>query len=65
MKNLLIELNKGRTFSQYPTSKGNIDSYYRFDDTKEVINCKSVLALIRRGILSWDDIIISNEIINY
>ena len=65
MKKLEIELKKGRTFSQYPTSKRNTESYYRFDDTKEKINCKSVIALIKRNILSFEDIIISNEKINY
>ena len=62
MKNLLKQLELGRTFSQYPTDK-HLDSRYRYDDTKEVINAKSVSALIRKGHLSWDDIVIKNEII--
>ncbi len=63
MKKLAKALSTGRTFSQYFTSESCDSSYYRYDDTKEVIHCKSVVALVERGLFSWDDIKISKEII--
>jgi len=63
MKNLLEGLQNGRKFSQYPTGNKNITSMYRWDDTKEVINCKSVQALVRKKLYSFDDVVISSEIV--
>jgi len=64
MNNLLKGLENKRTFSQYPTGKKNITSMYRWDDTKEVINCKSVVALVKKGILKFSDISIKEQIVN-
>jgi hypothetical protein len=54
MKNLQSELKKGRTFSQYNNIAGlnkMSNSRFMWDDTKEVINSKSVIALKRAGLL--------------
>lgn len=61
---VLGELLKGRTFSQYPTGdvKG-YDSYYRWDDNKEVIPSRTVIALVNKEIISIEDIKISSEVI--
>ena len=51
MKKILEELKKGRTISQYPT--GNVygyGEYFRWDDTKVVVNCRSVWALRKKGV---------------
>jgi hypothetical protein len=62
MKNIQIELLKGRTISQYPTGDNyGYSSYYRWDDTKEVVNSKSIIALNRKNILL--NLPISNTII--
>lgn len=58
------KLKTGRTFSQYPTGK-YLDSYYRWDDNKEVIPLKTIKALVNRKILTWDSIIIKTEVIKY
>tara|TARA_R100000742_G_C4276812_1_gene98148 strand:+ start:1310 stop:1501 length:192 start_codon:yes stop_codon:yes gene_type:complete len=51
MKKIQEGLNLGRTISQYPTGNSyGYSSYFRWDDTKEVVNSKSVLALKRRGL---------------
>ena len=55
MKTLLEGLKNGRTFSQY-----NSENRYMWDDTKEVINTKSIQAAVRKGHLTWDDIVIKN-----
>jgi hypothetical protein len=44
------ELAKGRTIGQYPTGQYGITEMLRFDDTKEVINCKTVMALRDKGL---------------
>ena len=54
MKKLQSELKKGRTFSQYNNISGlnkMSNSRFMWDDTKEVINAKSVIALKRAGLL--------------
>lgn len=47
---LYKELAKGRTIGQYPTGQYGITEMLRFDDTKEVINCKTVMALKDKGL---------------
>jgi|TARA_R110002051_G_scaffold6097_1_gene29925 HEPN domain-containing protein len=65
MKKIQEELEKGRTISQYPT--GNVygyGEYYRWDDTKEVVRSKSVVALKKRGVLP-KVLKVSSQIIKY
>tara|TARA_R110002020_G_scaffold240290_2_gene453031 strand:+ start:3743 stop:3940 length:198 start_codon:yes stop_codon:yes gene_type:complete len=65
MKKIQEQLDKGRTISQYPT--GNVygyGEYYRWDDTKEVVNMKSIVALKKRGILP-QCLPVSSQIIKY
>lgn len=65
MKKILEELKKGRTISQYPT--GNVygyGEYYRWDDSKQVVNMKSIVALKKRGILP-EVLKVSSQIIKY
>ena len=53
MLEILKQLEKGRTISQYPTHQFTHPRYsamYRWDDSKEVVNCKSICALKRRGV---------------
>ena len=45
------ELESGRTISQYPTGSIGYDSKYRWDDTKEVIALKTIMALQKRRII--------------
>jgi hypothetical protein len=61
MKKIQEQLEKGRTISQYPTGHAGYSEYFRWDDTKEVVNCKSIWALKRRGVEI--NIPISSEII--
>ena len=65
MEKIKKGLESGRTISQYPT--GNIygyGEYYRWDDTKEVVNSKSIVALKKRGILP-QCLKVSSQIIKY
>jgi len=41
-------LEEGRRISQYPTGK-HFDAMLRWDDTKEVVNVKTVMSLKRKG----------------
>ena len=53
MKKIKEQLEKGRTITQYTTalvSSPRYNYYFRWDDTKEVVNCKSIWALKRRGV---------------
>lgn len=50
MKNLIEQLAKGKTFSQYGFA-GDKNCFYRWDDTLEIINTKSVVALRRKGLI--------------
>ena len=55
MKKIQEELEKGRTFSQYNNISGlnkMSNSRYMWDDNKEVINSKSVIALKRKGVIN-------------
>ena len=64
MEKILEGLEKGRTISLYPT--GNIygySEYYRWDDTKKVVNSRSLWALRNKGIKI--DVDIKNQIIKY
>ena len=63
MNKILIELAKGRTISQYPTQLKGYTEYLRWDDTLEVVNCKSIVALKRKGYKI--DITISDKIVKY
>jgi len=55
------ELKKGRTFSQYQGNEYN--THYRWDDTYDEIKLGFIVSLIHRKIINWNDIKISNEII--
>jgi|TARA_R110000796_G_scaffold65936_9_gene152115 hypothetical protein len=53
MKKIQEQLEKGRTISQYPTAQvtnPRYNYYFRWDDSKLVVNCKSIWALKRRGV---------------
>ena len=53
MEKIQEQLEKGRTISQYPTRQWPHPRYnamYRWDDSKEVVNLKSICALKRRGV---------------
>tara|TARA_R110000824_G_scaffold382522_1_gene575732 strand:+ start:303 stop:497 length:195 start_codon:yes stop_codon:yes gene_type:complete len=54
---------KGRTISQYPTGQYGYTEYFRWDDTLEVVNCKSVWALRKKGFEV--PIKISDKIVKY
>lgn len=59
---ILDRLAKGKTISQYPTgSTYGYSSMLRWDDSKEVVNCKTVLALQNKGVVINIDI--KNEVI--
>jgi hypothetical protein len=49
MEKIKKGLENGRTISQYPTGLTGYTEYFRWDDTLEVVNCKSVWALRRKG----------------
>jgi|TARA_R110001592_G_scaffold42314_1_gene137425 hypothetical protein len=49
MEKIKKGLELGRTISQYPTGRSGYSEYFRWDDTLEVVNCKSVWALRRKG----------------
>jgi hypothetical protein len=50
MEKIKKGLENGRTISQYPTGRIRTSTaYFRWDDTLEVVNCKSVWALKRKG----------------
>tara|TARA_R110002126_G_scaffold31012_2_gene100485 strand:- start:218 stop:409 length:192 start_codon:yes stop_codon:yes gene_type:complete len=51
MDKIKKQLELGRTISQYPTGNSyGYGEYYRWDDTKEVVNSKSICALKRREV---------------
>jgi len=57
MKKLQSELKKGRTFSQYNNIPGlnkMSNSRFMWDDTKEVISLKSVVALKKAGAIQGE-----------
>tara|TARA_R110000751_G_scaffold110844_1_gene208579 strand:+ start:186 stop:383 length:198 start_codon:yes stop_codon:yes gene_type:complete len=65
MDKIKKQLELGRTISQYPTGNSyGYSEYYRWDDTKEVVNSKSVWALKRKGLIPME-LPISNQIIKY
>tara|TARA_R110002153_G_scaffold7929_4_gene34994 strand:+ start:3078 stop:3275 length:198 start_codon:yes stop_codon:yes gene_type:complete len=65
MEKIKLQLQKGRTISQYPTGNSyGYGEYYRWDDTKEVVNSKSVWGLKKKGFLPME-LPISNLIIKY
>lgn len=65
-KTVQSELSKGRTFSCYPTGNNyGYDSYYRWDDNKEVIPLKTVNAMINRNLIKRENIKVSNQVIPY
>ena len=50
MEKIRKELELGRTISQYPTGDTyGYDSMLRWDDTKQVVNSRSVFALQNKG----------------
>jgi len=49
MEKIKKGLESGRTISQYPTGQYGYTEYFRWDDTLEVVNCRSVAALRRKG----------------
>mgnify|MGYP003655824138 FL=1 len=63
MQKIKEQLEKGRTISQYPTGRNGYSEYFRWDDTLEVVNCKSVWALRRKGFEI--KINISDKIVKY
>jgi len=65
MIKILEELKKGRTISVYKTGNTyGYDDYYRWDDSKIVVNSKSIQALKRKKLLP-SQLKISNQIIKY
>ena len=66
MKKILAGLEQGRTIGQYDTHSR--DNYrwqwdFRWNDTLEVVNAKSIYALRRKG--GEIDITISDKIVKY
>ena len=48
MQQIIDEVKKGRTISQYPTGQYGYDSYFRWDDTGVVVKSKSLWAAQKR-----------------
>lgn len=48
-------LDKGETFSQYPTDATGLNSMLRWDNNLEVINSKTIVALQDKGLVTtWE-----------